>query len=257
MDQLSILRTAEFKKISRHLIGSKITLEIGGGSGFQKTLLNNLSNQVISIDVKPHPDPISDVTIYVGHTIPAENKSIDRIFSSNVLEHIPDITRSLKEMFRVLKDDGLAIHILPTPSWRIWTTILHYPAIPIIVLSNFRNLQSYEELPENTDHNEPESLQTITPPKPRFKLRWLLNILISQRHGERGNRFTEAYYYREKWWIDTFEDNGFEIIETYTTGIYYSGNTLLGKQLSLPARRILSSILGSSTRVFVLKKPTF
>jgi len=257
MDHLSILRTAEFNKISRHLIGSKITLEIGGGSGFQKTLLDNFSDKVISIDVKTHPDPIHDVTIYDGRTIPVKNNSIDRIFSSNVLEHIPDITHSLKEMHRVLKDDGLAIHILPTPSWRIWTTITHYPAIPIIVLSNLRNLRSYDELPVNTDLDESESYQTITSTKPRFKLRWLLNILVSQPHGERGNRFTEAYYYRKQWWIDTFQNIGFEMIETYTTGIYYSGNVLLGKQLSLPARCILSSILGSSTRVFILKKVTF
>ena len=39
------------------------------------------------------------------------------------MEHIKEINKYQKEIFRVLKDDGKAIHIIPSSTWRFWTIL--------------------------------------------------------------------------------------------------------------------------------------
>ena len=68
--------------------------------------------------------PIVD---YDGKQIPLASDTVDVVFSSNVLEQVPDVEGPLGEMKRVLVPGGLAIHVLPTPAWRYWTTLTHYP----------------------------------------------------------------------------------------------------------------------------------
>ena len=77
---------------------------------------------------------------------------------------------------------------------------------------------------------------------------------MSQRHGERGNRLSEAFYFRGIWWRRMFESNGWTIDESFTMGLTYSGNSLFGKSIPLDVRRNLAGVLGSATRGFVLRK---
>jgi len=55
--------------------------------------------------------------------IPFEDHAFDIVFSSNVLEHIPHVVEFQKEIQRVLKPDGIAIHVLPSSSWRVWSNM--------------------------------------------------------------------------------------------------------------------------------------
>jgi ubiquinone/menaquinone biosynthesis C-methylase UbiE len=50
--------------------------------------------------------------------IPLENSSIDVVYSSGVLHHSPEITRSIAEIFRVLKPGGKA-YIMLYATWSI------------------------------------------------------------------------------------------------------------------------------------------
>jgi ubiquinone/menaquinone biosynthesis C-methylase UbiE len=52
------------------------------------------------------------------------DSSFDLILSSNMLEHIPDVGRCLKECRRVLKDDGLMLHIMPSRWWKLFSSVL-------------------------------------------------------------------------------------------------------------------------------------
>ena len=129
------IQTQEFlKKIREHELNQIINkfpenseiLEIGGGSGWQAKILQNLDYKVQSIDIKNSfylKEKVFNVQIYDGINLPFQNKKFDIIFSSNVLEHIEVINKYQKEIYRVLKDDGIAIHIIPSASWRIWTIL--------------------------------------------------------------------------------------------------------------------------------------
>jgi len=65
------------------------------------------------------------VTDYDGRHIPFEDATFDIVFSSNTLEHVRHIRDFQKEIRRVLKAGGVAIHVLPSSSWRFWTNITY------------------------------------------------------------------------------------------------------------------------------------
>ncbi len=56
--------------------------------------------------------PLADVKADICN-LPFENNNFDVIFCNHVLEHIPDDTKAMQEIFRVLKPDGMAILQIP------------------------------------------------------------------------------------------------------------------------------------------------
>jgi SAM-dependent methyltransferase len=59
----------------------------------------------------------SDVQKIDATAIPFQENMFDFIFANHVLEHIPDYRRALKELYRILKPEGIAI--LQTPYSRL------------------------------------------------------------------------------------------------------------------------------------------
>jgi ubiquinone/menaquinone biosynthesis C-methylase UbiE len=53
-----------------------------------------------------------------------DDHSFDLIFSSNALEHIPDIDRCLRECKRVLKFGGMMLHAMPNRWWKTVSCML-------------------------------------------------------------------------------------------------------------------------------------
>lgn len=100
---------------------SRRLLEIGGGTGWQAKFLSQRGFDVESIDVALNEGQVWPVKVYDGCHIPFEDEYFDLVFSSNVLEHIPHVLDFQTEIQRVLKNDGVAIHILPSSSWRFWS----------------------------------------------------------------------------------------------------------------------------------------
>ena len=101
-------------------------LEIGAGTGWQAKALQELGYDVSAIDLSTSNlknDRIWPITDYDGKTIPFENNSFDIVYSSNVLEHIEHYSEFQKEIHRVLKKNGVVIHVLPSSSWRWWSNI--------------------------------------------------------------------------------------------------------------------------------------
>ena len=101
-------------------------LDFGYGDGFQANYFKNKKFNVSAIEIENRQDRSDkniDYLIYDGKKIPFENKKFDIIFSSNVLEHLENLDEIQREFFRVLKDDGICIHILPSSTWRFWTII--------------------------------------------------------------------------------------------------------------------------------------
>jgi len=101
-------------------------LEIGSGTGWQAKALQGSGFDVEAIDLdtsKYKEDKIYPVVDYDGHNIPFSDNTFDVVFSSNVMEHIPRLSEFQAEIHRVLKSDGVAIHVVPSSSWRVWSSI--------------------------------------------------------------------------------------------------------------------------------------
>ena len=240
---LQVLRNTEIETI-RHLFPPNSTvLEIGGGNGYQAALLAGFGCQVTSIDIstgtKPGPTyyPVQE---YNGSDLPFPDREFDVVFSSNVLEHVKDLPRLLQEIHRVTRTGGLSIHIVPTPYWRLWTSLAHYPYLIKYLASKLGLGQPVQGSGSSfvARHGMWKSIQRLMSAGP---------------HGEFPNAMTELYYFSAHHWSHIFRRNGYLVKSTETNKLFYTGYGLF-PGLSLEWRRRLARFLGSSCYIFVLEK---
>ncbi len=123
-------------------------LEIGAGTGFQAELLTKAGYEVTAIDLEESnyfTNRIFPIQNYDGQHLPFPDAWFDVVFSSNVLEHIPHVYAFQKEIQRVLKPDGRAIHVVPSATWRLWTSLVHYPNLPKRIFSKIREIKTHDQ----------------------------------------------------------------------------------------------------------------
>ena len=128
LEHLEAIRTYELGVVINMLPPRGRVLEIGAGTGWQARSLEHRGYDVSAIDLTSsnyRANRVWAVTEYDGHNIPFIDDTFDIIFSSNTLEHIPHVYEFQKEIHRVLKPDGVVLHVLPSGSWRLWTNITH------------------------------------------------------------------------------------------------------------------------------------
>ncbi|MFT7143966.1 MAG: ubiquinone/menaquinone biosynthesis C-methylase UbiE [Alphaproteobacteria bacterium] len=230
-------------------IKNKDLLEIGSGKGIYLEKFKSICQSAIGVDIKDGScatQNVDGVQYYDGHTLPFEDNSFDVIFSSNVLEHIPHLSELEIEFNRVLKDDGVLIHVLPNSIWRIYTLLMHYIALPhSVFLFILRRVCAKLKPSVKVPGSESPQLFKHTTKS------LVMDTLIARRHGETGNRITEIYYFSNKYWAKHFKNSHWKNIETKDTGIFYS-NYSLG--LCLKTHVKLSKILGSATTIYKMHK---
>jgi SAM-dependent methyltransferase len=245
---LEKLRLVELTAVRDWFTPNTRVLEVGGGSGFQAKVISSWGSQVVSIDLAdrtPSESPYFPVRGYDGTHIPADGESFDLIFSSNVLEHVRNLRPLFSEMHRVLKPQGIAIHLLPTPAWRFWTSVTHYGNILKLTGGTHTNGSSTNASQVPPDHS-------VQGPK-RGWVQKLSRRMFAGPHGEYPNAASELYYFSEGRWLKTFSDNGFAVQQVLSTNLYYSGY-LLCPDLSMDMRRALSRWLGAACRVYIMTK---
>jgi len=239
-DRFALLLRAKEIRIVTGLIGKsrKIILEIGGNNGWQAHLIEKKGHNLSSIDISPINDNSSFFSVleYDGHNIPYKDSSFDIVFSSNVLEHIPHLDSFEKEIHRVLKPTGQAIHVLPTSTWRIWTSLTH----PFRVLLALKN-----KLHNINRTNKSGNTNNSTSNKWKY-------ILWPNRHGEKGNSLTEIYWFSQTAWTRHFKKTGWCINNIISTSLFYTGQTTLNRRLSIKVRKRIAIFLGSATKIYVL-----
>ena len=233
-------------KAYSHLFAGKDLLEIGSGTGAQLELLATVCNSAVGIEVPdgPYaPSPKVRIIQYDGKHIPFPDGSFDVVFSSNVMEHIADEDSIHREMKRVLRPGGVAVHILPSASWRVLTSLVHYPAMAKSLAAKLSRRNSGNAGTEtNTAAANPDGRN------------WhVMDVLLPGRHGEFGNRFSEYFLFRAKSWRRRFENHGWKVEEVAPVGLAYTGYQFLASTLSLGARSSLSRVLGSSSVLWVMQ----
>lgn len=245
-------------EIQRKKPGENIILEIGAGSGWQAKKMSELGHVVQAIDLENSNYSnrrVWPITNYDGKHIPFSNEYFDILFSSNVLEHIFYLDEFLNEMKRVLKPDGIAIHLVPSSSWRLWTNLAHYPYLfrtGINIISK-KLLAIQSVVPEHKNFNigQDEILKKMN----RLPIiKKITKVIFPSRHGEVGNLFSEMYYFSQYRWINLFEKTGWVIEKQFNNELFYTGYEIIGSRMSMQIRRYLSYILGSSCHIFVLRK---
>lgn len=132
--------TTRFREVSAEIEvapGTKI-LDIGCADGlFTKVILEkSKASQIIGIDVlkssimwaKKHwKNKKIKFSLGNAHKLKYKNQSFDAVFALEVMEHVPEPQKVLKEIKRVLKRKGYGVFLVPTDStlfrvvWFFWT----------------------------------------------------------------------------------------------------------------------------------------
>lgn len=218
-------------------------LELGSGTGQQAQYLTERGYDVLALDLPSssyRETRVFDIQEYDGENLPANNNIFDVVFSSNVLEHVINIDKVLSETHRVLKSGGIAVHLVPSPSCRVWSIFAHYIWL-------FRRI--YARIFAKKTSESPVQI----PRTPQSSKEWL-GTFFPLRHGERGNTLTEMYYFSEQYWVRKFEEHGFKIKILLNNGIFYTMANAIGTMLPLKTREKLATILGSSCNIYVIEK---
>jgi len=109
-------------------LGGQVVLDAGCGDGWYTARLSEEAKEVHGVDVSSraiefaksinsHASFISDSLV----KLPYEDKKFDRIFSFQVIEHIPpdELPSVVKELSRVLTNNGLLIVTVPSVNRRM------------------------------------------------------------------------------------------------------------------------------------------
>lgn len=239
-----LLRKAEIEAVECWFKPGMRVLEIGGGNGYQVSVIASWRCEVHSIDI-PQASPVKQrhylVQDYDGERIPFSRDTFDIVFSSNVLEHIGPLNSILLEIRRVLKPGGLAVHILPSPAWRAWTSTAHYITLARRVSQGGQADNGRWHVP---------TVQSVLQTRGLGHL--IKRALFAGPHGVYPNALSELYYFSRSRWLRLFQKAGFDPIEVTSNGLFYTGYGLL-PWLSLETRRRLARMLGAACHIFVLR----
>jgi SAM-dependent methyltransferase len=242
MDHLSTLRHYELETVLRRFPspGSRV-IEIGGGTGWQARILADHGYRVDSVDINhPSGEIFFPVQLYDGCVLPFPDKCFDIVFSSNVLEHVTDLDRLLREMIRILKPGGKMIHVLPTTGWRIWTSLTHYPFLLKYVASAGRATMTTQARP------------TVRGTLKRLGFFGTLrNALIPPPHGISRSSFLELSAFSAKRWRQIFRKAGLDVIAHQECGLFYTGHSLV-PQMNIRTRQRIAHGLGSASAMYEL-----
>jgi SAM-dependent methyltransferase len=241
-------RKEEIRRVlARHLslFSGKDLLEIGSGTGVQLKSLSQICKSVVGIEVPGSSyahHRVAEIREYDGRRIPFPDRSFDIVFSSHVLEHIKNEEEVHGEMHRVLRPGGAGIHVVPTHTWRLWNSVVHYPALPGYVMERLRRARDGQ-----LRSNEAPCV------KPNWGIR-ILNLLTPPRHGEFGNRISEHWLFHPAFWRRRLEAQKWHVEAVEGLGLAYTGHSFFGPRVSMHSRARWSRVLGSSTILIVLRR---
>ena len=182
-----------------------MALELGAGDGFQATLLTRYVSKLISTELNPDILKNKNTESIEHRVCDAEEavnmfdkKQFDLIFSSNLLEHLHDPSRALSGIHGLLKDDGVTIHIMPNPFWKLCHMLFYIPNRCLIALERMLN-------------NKPMRKSNLS--KTRSTQKSLTHRLLTLKpHGASKGNIEEFLKFTKSRWVKEFEKANLELI---------------------------------------------
>jgi ubiquinone/menaquinone biosynthesis C-methylase UbiE len=111
-----------------------LVLDVGPG---EKPYIPTHSERVISIDFnkKFNPTVIHDLTKFPW---PFKDNMFEKVYASQILEHIPNTLKAMEEIYRICKPNALVIIRVPHFSSRsAWINPTHYRAFSVATFDYF------------------------------------------------------------------------------------------------------------------------
>ena len=224
-------------------------LEIGAGAGWQSEALTNAGYRVTAIDLQHtayRSVQCRSIVQYDGTRMPFADGRFACLFSSNVLEHVTDLEAFQVEALRVVDPKGVAIHLMPSATWRFWTFLAHYLYLGKQLLLRLLRLADFTA--DKSDARGFEEKLSSYGKREIFR-----RIVLPDRHGEVGNVFSEVFHFSRFRWRAHFRRSDWSLVGIRPTRLFYTGYALTGRRLSLRVRYFLSFVLGSSCLIYIAR----
>lgn len=244
------LKKLEVKKIVDYF-GSEYrfsnVLELGAGNCSQSPFLSHLtSDTLFSVDLNSERlysgDKVESQTLVVADAERLElidfPVKFDLVFSSNMLEHLPNVRNCLKSSHLVACKDAYHVHILPNPTWRVFSCVFYYPVKVKNLLSSFARNDKRGAKSSWGNNIKLERKATST-----------FSRLLPPVHGISENVYREFHAFRRPTWERIFEETGYEVIKVI------SGPISTGYGLGFDFLKPLMRKFGISTEyIYILKR---
>jgi SAM-dependent methyltransferase len=182
-------------------------LEVGAGDAFQSAVLADYARFVVSTDIRVGKlvYPRRENTHYVysdAEQVPFRAASFDLVFSSHLLEHLPDLPGALSELRRVLRDDGMMIHIVPSRFWKLLDVGLFYPSQVVHLVEKYTAQKtSVPGLRGSSGSNVKGPVQG-----------WWRRSLWPPVHGIARSNLAEFQQFDPRRWIEKFRQAGMKVV---------------------------------------------
>ena len=183
-------------------------LELGAGDGAQSQYIARCARKVLCTDLNAdrlerasHPKLTYDVCD--AEELLYDTGRFDLIYSSNLIEHLPNPEKALSEMRRVLRDDGMMIHVVPNRFWKLLHLGLFYPRQVVFVLETVLSGGRVR-----TDGEEPARGNNLKSERPSFLRRNLWPAV----HGEYSSHAQEFVRMGASYLNPRFREAGFEMV---------------------------------------------
>jgi ubiquinone/menaquinone biosynthesis C-methylase UbiE len=239
-----LLRTAQGKRL----------LEIGGGDGFVARELTNLGFDVTSIDLAPRSPQSYPVQLGDATNLPFEESSFDVIMTCQVLQEIP-WPRIFNEMKRVLKPDGIAVHIVPTTQWSLLSNFWHFLLLPIFLFTSLSQRLILDVSRRRTRANPSVGKESHVSTTDAIKEPWTakqrMKWMFLHPLGFYPSFLHEIILFSNGAWIRLFRRNGFSVVANTRGPILASGQRVFPFK-AIRTRQLLSRLFPSS-RIFLVR----
>jgi SAM-dependent methyltransferase len=214
-----------------------VGLEIGAGDGFQSVLLSRYICRLLGTEINKQQlsretgDRIEYRICSAEEAVgKSEDGSFDIVYSSNLLEHLADPVVVLRGIHRILKDDGITIHIMPSSLWKLCHMLLYVPVNAVAIGQHiaskrgaggrfpealFMLRQLFEGLSTGSNTlielaDREEEMTGNNPGIIRRRTAFLKRLLVPRPHGISQNNLAEFSAFRKRRWIGVFKEAGLE-----------------------------------------------
>lgn len=185
-------------------------LELGCGDGVWTEVIRQRFSQSVAIDIRPR-SRIQDVIVATCELLPFRRGHFRLVISSNLLEHVVNVDRCLRELYLATADDVVMVHTMPTTFWKVLQVLGHAPRA--LIGAAF----GWQTSPGGPQSTHPTSGEV----RPQRTLAdRVMAAVVPQVHGVAGSHWREFQDFKVASWCRRFSANGFRVLSVTPLSVH-------------------------------------